>query len=349
MFCCVLKAVLTSLIAPELDPSSRYHPPRHLTNHPMKLSGNTVLITGGSEGIGLALAKGFAARESRVLVCGRTEEKLRQAQQGVPGLSYLVADVTDAADRQRLLDWIETEHPEINVLVNNAGIQRRAQLTDGAGAADTGEIAVNLEAPIRLTTLLLPHLLGQAEQGRQAAVINVTSGLGYVALAATPVYGATKAGLQAFTRALRHQLRGTGVEVVDLAPPAVDTKLLEGAQGPDGGGGPPAVTPEQFAKDALRALEKGRSEIRAGGAKLLYVLGRLSPRLSPAQSTCRLGVWDPYVASPIAAERALQAGTSAWGRHGSWLDVSIAVGPDLLTRPPKPNVHVRAVAPRSPW
>ena len=246
----------------------------------MKLSGNTVLITGGSEGIGLALAEGFAARGSRMLVCGRTEGKLRQAQQRVPGLAYLVADVAEEADRRRLLDWVEAEHPETNVLVNNAGIQRRARLADGVGAAETGEIAVNLEAPIRLTARFLPHLLRQAEQGRQAAVVNVTSGLGYVALAATPVYGATKAGLQAFTRALRHQLRGTGVEVVDLAPPAVDTALLKGAQGPDGGGGPPVITPEQFAEDALRALAKGRSEVRVGGAQLLYVLGRLSPRLA---------------------------------------------------------------------
>ena len=246
----------------------------------MKLSDNTVLITGGSSGIGLALAEGFAARGSRVLVCGRSEEKLRRAQQRVPGLAYLVADVTDETDRRRLLEWVETEHLSTNVLVNNAGIQRRVQLTDGAEAVDTGEIALNLEAPVHLTALFLPHLLRQAEQGRSPTVINVTSGLGYVPLAATPVYGATKAGLQAFTRALRHQLRDTGIKVIDLAPPAVDTPLLEGAQDPDAQGGPPTITPEQFAKDALRALEKGRPEIRVRSAQLLYALSRLAPRLA---------------------------------------------------------------------
>ncbi len=246
----------------------------------MKLSGNTVLITGGSSGIGLALAEGFAARGSRVLVCGRTEEKLRQAQQRVPGIAYLKADVADEADRRRLLNWVEAQHPDTNVLVNNAGIQCRVQLTDGAEAIDTGEIALNLEAPIHLTALFLPHLLRQAEQGRSPAIINVTSGLGYVPLAATPIYGATKVGLQAFTQALRHQLRGRGVEVVDLAPPAVDTPLLQGALEPNGGAGPPAIMPEQFARDALRALEKGRSEVRFGGAQLLYVLNRLAPRLA---------------------------------------------------------------------
>lgn len=246
----------------------------------MKLSGTTVLITGGGSGIGLALAEGFSARGSRVLVCGRTEEKLRRAQQRVPGLAYLVADVTEEADRRRLLDWIEAEHPRTNVLVNNAGIQRRARLRDGEEAVDTGEIAVNLEAPIRLTALLLPRLLRRAGEDQPAAIVNVTSGLGYVPLAATPVYGATKAGLQAFTRTLRHQLRGTGVEVVDLAPPAVDTDLLEGAQDPDGGSGPPTIPPERFAKNALRALEKGRTEIRVGDAKLLYALNRLAPRLA---------------------------------------------------------------------
>ncbi len=247
----------------------------------MKLSGNTVLITGGSSGIGLALAEGFAERGSRVLVCGRTEETLRRAQERIPGLATLVADVADEADRRRLLDWVETEHPDTNVLINNAGIQRRAHFADGPEAADTGEIATNLEAPVRLSALFLPHLLRHAGQGRPAAIVNVTSGLGYVSLAATPVYGATKAGLQAFTRALRHQLRGTGVEVVDLSPPAVDTPLLTGAQDPGGAkGGPPVIPPAQFAKEALRALEQGRTEIRVGGAQLLYVLDRISPRLA---------------------------------------------------------------------
>lgn len=246
----------------------------------MKLSGNTVLITGGSSGIGLALAEGYAARGSRVLVCGRNEEKLRHTQQRVPGLAYLVADVAEEAGRKRLLDWVEAEHPYTNIFINNAGLQCRAHLTDGAEAVNTGEIAINFEAPVHLTALFLPHLLRQAEQGRSPIIINVTSGLGYVQLAATPVYGATKAGLQAFTQSLRYQLRGTGVEVVDLAPPAVDTALLQWALDPNEGAGPPTITPEQFAKDALRALEKGRSEIRVGSARLLYVLNRLAPRLS---------------------------------------------------------------------
>ncbi len=246
----------------------------------MKLSGNTVLITGGSSGIGLALAEGFARRGSQVLVCGRTEETLRKAQQRVPGLAVLQANVSDEDDRRRLFDWVEAEHPDTNVLVNNAGMQRRVRLTDGADAVDPGEIALNLVAPIYLTTLFLPHLLRQAERGRSPAIVNVTSGLGYVPLASTPVYGATKVGLQAFTRALRYQLRGTGVDVVDLAPPAVDTPLLRGALAPDGGGGPPAITAEAFARDALRGLEKGRKEIRVGGAQLLYVLDRLAPRLA---------------------------------------------------------------------
>lgn len=245
----------------------------------MKLAGNTVLVTGGTSGIGLALAEGLVARGSRVLVCGRSEEKLREARRRVPGIACLTADVADEGDRRRLRDWVEAEHPDANVLVNNAGMQCRVDLTRGAEAIDTGEIALNLEAPIRLTALLLPHLLRHAEQGRPSAVINVTSGLGYVPLAATPIYGATKAGLQAFTQALRHQLRGRGIEVVDLAPPAVDTPLLQGALEP-GGGGPPTITPEQFARDALRALEKGRPEVRVGGAQLLYVLDRVAPRLA---------------------------------------------------------------------
>jgi uncharacterized oxidoreductase len=257
----------------------------------VRLAGNTVLITGGSAGIGLALAEGFAARGSRVLVCGRDPEKLRRAEARVPGLAWLAADVAVAADRRRLLAWVEDEHPDVNVLVNNAGLQIRARVAEGPAAVDTGEIATNLAAPIELAALFLPRLLALAQRGVPAAIVNVTSGLGYVPLAATPVYGATKAGLQAFTHALRHQLRGTGVHVVDLAPPAVDTALLRGAQTPTqtaepdvrqipargARGGPPTMTPEAFAVAALDAMARGRTEVRVGGAQLLYVLNRLAP------------------------------------------------------------------------
>ncbi len=255
-------------------------PPPYYENSPMQLSDRTVLITGGSSGIGLALAEGFAERGCRVLICGRTEEKLKQAQERVPSLVYLKADVTVEADRRRLLDWVEAEHPATDVLVNNAGIQCRVELTDGAESIDTGEIALNLQAPIHLAALFIPRFLRHADEGRSPAIINVTSGLGYVSLAATPIYGATKVGLQAFTQALRYQLRDKGIEVVDLAPPTVDTPLLKRALGPNGGTGPPAITPERFAREALRGLEKGRSEVRVGGAQMLYVLNRLAPRLA---------------------------------------------------------------------
>jgi uncharacterized oxidoreductase len=246
----------------------------------MTFTDRTVLITGAGTGIGLALAEELAGRGARVLTCGRTERTLRDAQARARGLEYLVADVTDDGDRQRLLDWVEAEHPETSVLINNAGIQRTADVRDGPGALKTGEVAVNLEAPVRLADRFLPRLLALAEAGRPAALVNVTSGLGYVPLASSPVYSATKAGLQAFTRALRVQLRGTGVEVVDLAPPAVDTALLRGAGGvpEDGKGGPPVIEPDEFARKAVRALEKGETEVRVGGANLLYVLGRLAPR-----------------------------------------------------------------------
>ena len=243
----------------------------------MKLEGTTALITGGSSGIGLALARSMQRRGSRILICGRSEEKLREAQRSVPGLEFLVADVADPEQRRRLHEWVVAEHPETSVLINNAGLQRRASLLDGPEAIQTGELAVNLEAPIHLSSLFLPHLTKSARAGRPTAIVNVTSGLGYVALASTPIYGATKSGLQAYTRALRHQLRGSGVKVVDLSPPAVRTPLLEGAQEPGARGGPPTISPEDFAERAVKALEKGASEVRIGGAQFLYLLGRLAP------------------------------------------------------------------------
>lgn len=214
-----------------------------------------------------------------MLICGRNEEKLRRARTLIPALEHCVADVAIASDRKKLRDWIATEHPAMNMLVNNAGLQRRIDFVNADTSIDFSEIMTNFAAPIALTAELLPHLRAHAARGTSATVINVTSGLGYVPLAATPVYCATKSGMQAFTRALRHQLRATGVRVVDIAPPAVDTELLRGAQDPArrATGGPPMMTPQAFVTAALGALARGRTDIRVGGAQRLYVLNRLAP------------------------------------------------------------------------
>ena len=189
----------------------------------MQLSGNTVLITGGSSGIGYAMAEAFLAAGSTVAVCGRDEGRLRDATARHPELHWRLCDVAREADRKALFEWASAELPTLNVLVNNAGIQRDIDFTGGIEEflAGENELRVNLEAPIVLCGLFMPLLSCQS----RAAIINVSSGLGFMPVSAMPVYCASKAGLHTFTLALRQQLSRTCINVHEVVPPAVDTGL----------------------------------------------------------------------------------------------------------------------------
>jgi uncharacterized oxidoreductase len=224
----------------------------------MELKGRTVLVTGGTSGIGLALATRFQRAGSRVVVCGRRERALLEARAAHPGLETRVCDVADPAARVELARWAVEAHPHLDVLVNNAGIQRRvpaAQLEPWHEIA--AEIAVNLEAPIHLAKLLAPHLKARPS----AAIVNVTSGLAFAPLALAPVYSATKAALHSFTLALRHDLQGTPVEVIEIVPPAVNTDL--------GGAGLHTfgVALDEFADAVFARLAQGGTEIAYGTAE----------------------------------------------------------------------------------
>lgn len=226
----------------------------------MKVTDNTILITGGSKGIGLALAKRFAQRGNTVIICARGQESLDAAAAEIPGVVTRVCNVASAQERQDLFEWAVSEFPGLNVLVNNAGIQRRVDLAlnDEGWAATESEIAINLEAPIHLTRLLAAHL---AER-QQAAIVNVTSGLSFVPLANVPVYCATKAALHSVTLSLRWQLKEKNVEVVEIIPPAVDTDLQAPGLHTFG------VNVDEFADAVFAQLEKGEIEIAYGTAQL---------------------------------------------------------------------------------
>ena len=188
----------------------------------MQLSSNTMLITGGASGIGLALAERFLGTGNQVIICGRREQKLAEVKARHPSIATRVCDVSSSAEREALAAWGTKTFPALNVLVNNAGIQRRVPLaTERDWKAMHEEVAINLDAPLHLTTLFLDHLRSQ----KRAAIMNVTSGLAFVPLVESPVYCATKAALHSFTLSLRHQLAGTPVEVIEIIPPAVDTDL----------------------------------------------------------------------------------------------------------------------------
>jgi uncharacterized oxidoreductase len=230
----------------------------------MHLPSNTVLITGGASGIGLALGERFLHAGSQVIVCGRREDKLKEAQTKHPGLHVRACDVASPAERVALFEWVTREFPALNVLVNNAGIQRRIQFAAGIQPDNNDEweqtreeIAINLEAPIHLATLFIPHLLKQ----QRPAIMNVTSGLAFAPLVVAPVYSATKAALRSFTLSLRHQLAKTPIQVVEIIPPAVNTDL----------GGPGlhdfGVPLKEFTDAVFARLKKGDLEIAYGYAE----------------------------------------------------------------------------------
>lgn len=222
----------------------------------MKLGGNTILITGGSSGIGFALAKRFAAAGSQIVVCGRDEEKLRDARKQLPGLHILKCDVASETERRSLVAEVSTRFPQLNVLINNAGVQTRPpSLKEGQGwEKHRQELAINLEAPIDLSILFLPLLMKQMS----SAVINVSSGLAFAPLAFMPTYCATKAALHSFTLSLRYQLKGSPVQVIEVVPPAVNTDL--GGKGLHTFG----VPLDEFADHAVAMIEKGELEFGFG-------------------------------------------------------------------------------------
>lgn len=190
----------------------------------MIVTGNTILITGGGSGIGRALAEAFHAAGNKIIIAGRRQQALEETAAANPGMIFQVLNVEDAEAVKTFAAQATQENPALNVLINNAGIMRAEDLLvepfDLADAEAT--ITTNLLGPIRLTTALLPHLRRQAA----ATVINVSSGLAFVPLAMTPTYCATKAAIHSYTQALRHQLRGTAVQVIELAPPGVATDLM---------------------------------------------------------------------------------------------------------------------------
>lgn len=191
----------------------------------MKLTGNTILITGGTAGIGLGLAERLHEAGNKVVVAGRRAELLDDITAKHPGVESLVLDVADPGSIASARDLVEAKYPELNVLINNAGIMLHENLLDPAGlAVAESHVETNLLGTIRMTYAFVPLLVGK----RDATLVNVTSSLAFVPYPVTPTYNATKAALHSFTESLRIQLAGadSGVQVVELVPPGVRTTLL---------------------------------------------------------------------------------------------------------------------------
>ncbi len=189
----------------------------------MKLSDRTVLVTGGTSGIGLGIAEAFHGCGSRVIVCGRNRERLSAVEKKFPGIAALPCDVGDSSQRKHLAADVMRRFPDLDTLVNNAGIQRYVDLKKGYDELKSGEdeIAINFVSVVELTALFIGHLMSRPS----AAVINVSSGLGFMPMLSTPVYSATKAAIHTYTLVLRQQLKDTSVGVIEIVPPMVDTGL----------------------------------------------------------------------------------------------------------------------------
>ncbi|HRH41862.1 MAG TPA: SDR family NAD(P)-dependent oxidoreductase [Pyrinomonadaceae bacterium] len=218
----------------------------------MKIEHNKILITGGASGIGLGLTERFLKENNTVIVCGRREEVLQELSEKFPTVITKSCDLSLATEREQLFQWISTEHSDLNVLVNNAGIQNWMNISDDDFYSRAKvEIATNIEAPIHLTSLFL-------KLDSLDTVMNVTSGLSFVPYTKVPVYSATKAFFHSFTLSLRHLLKEKNVEVIEIIPPALNTDL--------GGKGLHDFAPpvSEFIESIFEQLKAGKTELTFG-------------------------------------------------------------------------------------
>src|SRR5260370_2148719 len=190
----------------------------------MKMTDNTILITGGGSGIGRGLAEAFNKRANQVIIAGRSKKSLDETTAANPGMKSVTLDVADPKSIQSFAAQVTKDYPSLNVLINMAGMMRPENLLEKPDDLSTAEstITTNLLGPIRLTAALLPSLRKQP----RATIMTVSSGLAFVPFAVTPTYCATKAAIHSYTQSLRYQLKGTNVEVVELIPPYVQTTLM---------------------------------------------------------------------------------------------------------------------------
>lgn len=238
----------------------------------MNLQHNTILITGGSSGIGLELAKVLIAKNNTVLICGRSKDRLEKAKRQLPTLHTFQCDLAKSADRERLYNWVVDNHPSCNILINNAAVVSRTDFRADDQMIEKAEqeVQTNFIAPVALCKLFLRLL----ESNERPAIINVTTGLVYAPKAEYPIYNATKAALHSFTKVLRHQLRGGSLQVVEVLMTVVDTPWHNGQ--------PPkmAITVDSAVQEMIVKLEKGQEEIRIGKVRLLYLLARIAPEFA---------------------------------------------------------------------
>ena len=227
----------------------------------MKMKGNHILITGGASGIGYYMAKYFHEWGNEVLICGRRADRLAQVAAELPGIKTFKCDVSKQDDREALVAFVEKNMPNMNILINNAGIQRDVDLTKGVTDLRLSEIQINLEAPIYLSGMFTQMLAGR----ENAAIVNLTSRLGFQPerSVSMPIYAATKGALHNFSVVQRIQLEPLGIRVIEVVPPAVISELnMEGRVRRGTSNAPYMMGTDEYVQKTLAEMAKGLDEVR---------------------------------------------------------------------------------------
>lgn len=234
----------------------------------MKTTGNTILITGGGSGIGLALAQTFVNKGNKVIICGSNADKLTKAKAELPALTTYQVDLRDDAEIIKFADTLKKDHSEVNVVIHNAALANTDNFLDADSdfSSTKNQVQVNLLAPLLLSHKLIPVL----RQKKNSAIIFISSGIGYVPMAGAPVYSATKAAIHSVSQSLREQLSKTGIEVYEVVPPLVDTDMAKGFN-------MEKMSTKDFVAETIKQIEKGKYEIPVGMAGMMKMMSRLNP------------------------------------------------------------------------
>ncbi len=244
----------------------------NLKTEVMEIINSTIVITGGSSGLGLEMCKQFIEKGNKVIACSRSLEKLNNAKKQLPDLIIYQCDIAQESQCEDFVEWLRINYSQTNVLINNAAIANKSSFLKDNFILEKmqDEFAVNLIAPIRLVKLLYPVLI----ENKQPKIINITTGLVYVPRSIYPFYNAAKAGLHSFTQVLREQFKSEKIKVIEVLFPVVNTPWHKGNVPKI------AISPEKAVLEMMKGIARNKTEIRVSKVKLLYLLFRIAPRLA---------------------------------------------------------------------
>ncbi len=244
----------------------------------MNIQNNTIFITGGTDGIGLGIAKALLQMNNHVIIGGRNAEKLANIKTQYPEIETILCDVSNEASLIACAELLKTKHSALNIFINNAGVMNPFDYTKGNFTNQNidAEVFTNLLAPMKLSHLLLPIL----SQNKNSVIMNVTSGLAYLPMPSVPIYSATKAALHSFSISLRAQLKSQGIEVFEILPPVVDTNMPKKFTGKGKVAKGKKMSVQKCVEVIINGLKSNRYEIRIGDNNLLYWVSRLMPNVA---------------------------------------------------------------------